>query len=1147
VLLVSATVAEGQGLSNIRQKKIPVSSETVVLDSLSIVPGSLSITGVDAKDYLLNEVKATLVWVSFPARDSVLVTYRVFPTNFEQKAYRYRYDSIADFFKSAPAKPFSGGRQEGGNDRFIDFGNISHTGSFGRSLSFGNAQDAVVNSLFNLQLNGMLGDSIEVAAAITDNNIPIMPEGTTQQLNEFDQIWLRFRKRPWELNLGDIDIRQQPTYFMGYYKRQQGIAFKTDARLGKKIANSMMASGAIAKGKFTRNIFNGLEGNQGPYRLTGANNELFFLVLPGTERVFIDGLQMQRGEDQDYIINYNTAEITFTPKRLINKDLRIQVEFEYADRNYLNSLIYFGNEMKIGDKWDVNLGYFGNTDAKNAPINISLTDAQRQFLSEIGDSVQNAFYPSAVRDSFDVNKILYVQKDTLVNGSVFRIFLFSTQEDADVYTLSFSDVGPNKGNYIPSFTAANGKVYQWVAPVDGLPQGNFEPVILLVAPRRQQMGTALVRYRVNNELTLQAEAAVSVFDVNRFSSKDKNNDVGGGIKLKAMDNRLLKGSKNSVRLQSVLGYEYVGENFRPLERLRNIEFLRDWGLPFDAPVSDEKIPTASFQVADKNANRLGYTYTGYLRGDGYAGHKHQLEHGAVLGGFQLNDALLATVINANDFNGYFLRPIVKVNRRFEKLNNWDAGLSYSLEHNELRQATTDTLLPISFSFRDWNAWLRSDASKTDRWSFSWFNRANQLPTGQSFVPLDEQNTFNLGWERYSSPKHQWRLTATYRDLQVKTKDITNQQSDQSLIGRAEYQLNVLKGALTGNVLYELGTGQEQRRDFSFIEVPAGRGEFTWIDYNGDGIPQLNEFEISPFPDQANFIRIFTPTNDFIKANYNTFNYVINFTPRLLWRQSTEPFKKFMSRWMAQSALQNSRKGQSVGAFNFNPFEGNVEDTTLIALNINLSNTISYNRFSTTWGVDLTQVRNIARLLLATGFETRELNDYVLRLRKNYGKRFTTELMGRLGNNELITPNPKFDNRNYDIKQYALEPKLTYTNGTVFRTAIAYRYDDKKNNIQTDAQKATIHSLIFDAKYNVVQSSVLTGRLTYSNIDFNGPTNNTVAFIMLDALQPGQNLLWNLEFTRRLANMFEISFNYEGRKAGDTRTVHIGRAALRAVL
>ncbi|MBU6158511.1 MAG: hypothetical protein KGP35_05710 [Bacteroidetes bacterium] len=1141
MLLLKLYAQPEKDLSNLRYKKISVSKVPVKIDSFSIIPGSIVIPGVPADWYRLDWVNGKLNWLTLPSFDSMSITYRVFPYSFNAPFRRMDYEAVKYNFMTRPIEMES---DQSDSRALFDFGKIKYNGSFGRGISFGNNQDAVVNGLLNLQINGMLGDSMELSAALTDNNLPIQAEGNTQQLNEFDQVWIQLKKKGWQLQLGDIDIRKNDAYYMSFFKRLQGVAYQTKNKVSAKGMNDFQISGAIAKGKFTRYVFQGIERNQGPYRLQGPNGELFFIVLAGTERVFIDGVLMQRGEDRDYVINYNTAEITFTPRRMINKDRRIQVEFEFADRNYLNAQLLLSNTLQINPRLTVRVSAFSNSDVKSSPINQQLTPEQKIFLSKAGDLRTGSVFSSVTRDSFDVSRILYRMTDSTVNGILYdSVLVYSPLPTGNLYSAGFMDMGEGNGDYIQDISGVNGRIFKWVAPVNGIKSGRFAPVVQLIAPRLQQVVVAGADYQLNKNLLINAEMAMSRYDPNTFSSIDNNKNNGWAGRVKWVYENPQR--RNSQALQWRLGgsFEKVTEQFRPVERLRPVEFTREWGLPILLQQESEQITDAFVELNKASSHRFKHTLQHYQRGALFTGWKNQLQHEWSQTGWSSYTQLNYSAMDSGLNRGYFFRPQVQLKKQFPALKGAEIGGEYYLEHNEIRYQPTDSISLNSFNWDTWTFFLRS-AENANRWGFQFFTRRDKLPFSRSFESVDRSLNYNAYIDLLQNENRQLKLNATYRALQV-YKNTGNQNADRALLGRVEYVFNEWNGGLTGNALYELGSGQEQRRDFSFLEVPAGQGEYTWNDYNGDGIAQVNEFEIAAFRDQARYIRVFTPTLDFIRANYNQFNYTIDIQPALMiTQQKKSGITTFLSRLSVRSSWQLFKKEISGADFQLNPFTKINSDTALIALNNLMSNTLFFNRTSSKWGIELTHLRNTGTSIATYGVETRRVEELANQLRWNLSRKFSTVLKYKRGTNELITP--KFGNRNYFIRMWSAEPALSFQKGTQSRLSLAYKLE-VKNNEAGSAESVRIHALISEFRYNILSSSTINLRFQMSDIQFkNGNVNSPVAFIMLDALLPGRNFIWNLDITKRLANNMELSIQYDGRKPGIGNVIHTGRAGVRAL-
>ncbi|MBK7971372.1 MAG: hypothetical protein IPK08_21905 [Bacteroidetes bacterium] len=66
---------------------------------------------------------------------------------------------------------------------------------------------------------------MEILAAITDNNIPVQPEGNTQQIQDFDKVFIQLSKNQSKLIAGDFELKRPDSYFMNFYKKGQGAVF----------------------------------------------------------------------------------------------------------------------------------------------------------------------------------------------------------------------------------------------------------------------------------------------------------------------------------------------------------------------------------------------------------------------------------------------------------------------------------------------------------------------------------------------------------------------------------------------------------------------------------------------------------------------------------------------------------------------------------------------------------------------------------------------------------------------------------------------------------------------------------------------------------------------------------------------------------
>jgi len=1146
----------GQVLSNLRMKSFSLRADSVQLDTLSIAPNSFSIRSVsgnliDTSAYSLDFVRAVFRWKkNSPAyralsSDSCFARYRVFSfllsSSYQHKNIRELSDERSNNFN-----PFSYNPSQGQPDLF-KYEGLSKSGSLSRGVTFGNNQDVFVNSSLNLQLAGKISDKVQILAAITDENIPVQPEGNTQQLQDFDRVYIQLSDEHNKLIAGDFELRRPDSYFMNFFKKGQGgyftSVFSPASAKGKKRIVKLGASLAVSKGKFARNTVNAIEGNQGPYKLQGSNGENFIIILAGTEKVYLDGMLLSRGTQYDYVIDYNTAELTFTARRIITKDSRIVTEFEYSDKNYTRSLFYFNNEFE-SERLKLKLNLYSEQDAKNQPLLQDLDSSRIAVMAAVGDSIQNAFFPTSDSIAFTADQVLYSKKDTTTVNGTYSIFLYSTNSDSAHWRVTFTDVGTGNGDYIQDLSPANGRVFRWVEPAGGvIHQGNFRPEALLITPRKQQLVTLGAAYQLSRRNSISTETALSNYDPNLFSHIDKRNDVGMATHVNYQNLSLLgPDSVKSWKLISNLDYEFAGKDFKPVERYRNVEFNRDWNLGIVNSLQDEQLASLKMNFLKTETGSLSYQFKSFFRGNEYKGLMHGAGVRLNINSFKLIGDGSYLTSDGTTITSDYLRHNLDVSRPVYK---FILGIKELQERNQVRASRLDSLSAASFYYQEISGYISTQDSSATNAMLSYKQRYDYAPVANDFVKATFAREANLSNAFLKNKKNTLRTTTTYRKLEILDTIHSTQAPSETILNRIEHLLSVWNGMITANTFYEVGTGQERKQEYYYLEVPAGQGVYTYVgDANNNGVKDLDEFAISSFADRATFIRVYIPTNDYIAVRNNQLSEILTVTPAALFSRA-DARKNFVTRFSDQLSLRLDKKTQGESlASSLNPFGRSLSDQTMIAENSNFRNTIYFNRSNPVYGLDYTFQQNENKNVLTNGIESRKLVQRVINLRWNFTHNFLFSVALENGMRRYFSE--YFLGRNYHLITSDVEPKISFQPGSVFRLTGSYKASDKKNNQESSAGEK-VHSDKFglELKYNTANTGSLSGRVNYINVKYNAPDNSILAYELLEGLKAGKNMTWSLSFQRLVGKSMQLNFNYEGRKVAGSNTVHTGGVQFRA--
>ena len=988
---------------------------------------------------------------------------------------------------------------------------IIKKGTFERSVSVGNNQNPVLNSKMNLLLQGKLSDNLMISAKLNDNHIPVNPDGNTARINDIDEVNIRVYNDDFSLQAGDIQVVNRSN-FLVYNRQIKGLFYQKNI----DSTHYYNTGFAVSKGKYTRQTVKAVEGVQGPYKLNGANGETFIMILPASEKVWIDGKLLKPGQDNDYTIDYNTAEITFTAKQPITKDTRIIAEFQYRQRDYASFLTIANAKINSGGR-EFYANFYNKKDAVNQTIDYDLSDTAKQVLYNAGDNPQLAVIPAVDSVPFDSNKILYEKVDTVVEGKRYEFFRYSINPATAFYDVHFVYVGAGAGDYVIDESIVNGRVYKWIAPENGQHRGDYDIYRNLVAPTKHLVGEIGGQVFVNQRDTLSVRLAVSQFDKNLFSPFDDNDNTGFAF---AVNNSLKLLNTATIKRFVNFDYEYTAKNFAEIDRFRPPEFERNWNL--------DSLQGFTFHSANFYFSQLS-------------------ENLIINSGLRL-------LVDFEKFTG--LKPFVKINRVGQK---WDffiknsslftfsadkktiflrsdfstsyhndffrTGFKFSQEMNKRRQFVDLQLDTVSQMYNQGGVFVQSSDTSHFFYEFSYNRRYDFLPSGEFLKYASFSDNFELNTRKNGT--FHYDFIANYRNLKVIDTGLLFLQSKKSLNLFLTSGISFLNGAFSQNFTLKFNNSMEPQMQFVYIEVEPSLGNYKWLDFNGDGIAQTDEFVPAYFSDEANYRRVAVQTNKYVATFYKSISFGQVFSPEKLFDENSTASKLF-------SHLQNTTSLK----FDYKSQSG---DITLLSQDSALLYLFYFSNFlhlsAGAFNFDYTMTKSSQKQFLVSGNDFSNFSENLFLLSCKSGN-WLVLCKYKLQDKKSASDYSKI--KNYSLLGNIYTAELRYEKEK-FTSIVSYEYAESKNLQGSEILFSNKLSLINNVSLAKKMKLKIETEIIKNN--FLGSNNSNAAYVMLQGFKNGLNYRWLLSATKKLTKFMNFRMEYSGRYSENGRMIHTGSVGL----